>query len=786
MLFEDASEAVGEPGRGGDVVEVRRAGANAARIPGSRWSWSWLLALGLLVAGPSSAPAQSSGVTGHIRYYGGAAAVSGVTVQLHGSDEESTQTDADGLYTFSGTPQGDWEIDPKKTGDAGSGISAFDATQVLQAVVGTRSFDALQMLACDVTGDGTISSLDAARILQYQVGRIARFPVAESCGSDWVFVPDPASAANQRLLAPEMGQGCPRGAISFEPLSGMVQGQDFVAVLFGDCTGNWQPAAPPPDATPSPLHTATVTPGPADTETPMPTVTPSPADTVTPTPTVTPSPADTETPMPTVTPSPADTVTPTPSATDTSAPSPTPSATPPSTSTPSHSPTITKTPTRTRTATRTATATYTATGTRTPTFTRTSTPTRTFTPSATPTVTPTPSPTPTATCPNGIAWNLAAPVEIADQAGGTVWLARTVPTSSGWGVFWLRDEPGFSSTARLYYAHVDFNGQITTGPTHVVDIPRISFRDRYYLAAWHDDHYGLLTSERSTLYYRNMTIDGQLGGKRQVGPPLFTSTIYDQESDGDLDSYPDGFLGVIEGECAGHSCAYAFKLDANGAPTSPPLNLVDYDYTHQFYPRSAFDGAGFAILSVKDIQIATGGVTTKYLPVPGALGSNAKVVPTKEYLWDEFPDIAWNGDHFGAIWTENSARSHDLPWQVHFATFHRTKTASTAIADRVLDVTDEKSPYKFAAQIHAVGADWVVQYSSWQPSGLPLAVYEWLDSSGQSKASLTPFELDVDALGSSVQTDAGHEGTIGIVHGFNAGGDSHIDFRVLDRPHCAP
>jgi hypothetical protein len=742
VLFE-GSEVGCERGTGGEVVEMTNPGAGEVCAAGSRSRWSWLLALVLLAAAAPGglARAQSSGVAGHIRYYRGGAAVSGVTVRLNGASEQTTQTDGDGSYAFTGAPEGDWEVEPAKTGGAGSGISSFDATHVLQAVVGTRSFDALQTLACDVTGDGTVSSLDAARILQYQVGRIDRFPVAESCGSDWVFVPDPASASNQRLVEPEMGQGCPRGAISFEPLSGMVEGQDFVGILFGDCTGNWQPPAPPPSATASPPHTAT--------------------------------------------PSPAATVTPTPRPTHTPAPSPT--AIPPSTPpTPSHSPTITKTPSRTRTATRTATATSTATGTQTRTFTRTSTPTRTFTPSATPTVTQTPSPTPTATCPNGIAWNLGAPVEIADQAGGTVWLARTVPTSSGWGVFWLREDPGFSSTARLYYAHVDFDARITDGPMHVVDIPRISFRDRYYLAAWHDDHYGLLTSERETLYYRNMTIDGRLGGRRQVGPPLFTSTIYDQESDGDLDSYPGGFLGVIEGECAGHSCSYAFKLDADGAPASPPLNLVDYDYTHQFYPRSAFDGAGFAILSVKDIQIATGGVTTKYLPVPGALSSNAKVVPAKEYLWDEFPDVAWNGDHFGAIWTENSARSHDLPWQVHFATFRRTKAASTAIADRVLDVTDEKSPYKFAAQIHAVGADWVVQYSSWQPSGLPLAVYEWLDSSGQSKASLTPFELDVDALGSSVQTDQAHAGTIGIVHGFNAGGDSHIDFQVLDRPRCAP
>jgi hypothetical protein len=74
------------------------------------------------------------------------------------------------------------------------------------------------------------------------VHRLARFPVAQACNSDWAFVPVPASVANQRLIQPRMRAGsCQHGGIALEPLAGSAAGQDFLGILFGDCTGNWQP-----------------------------------------------------------------------------------------------------------------------------------------------------------------------------------------------------------------------------------------------------------------------------------------------------------------------------------------------------------------------------------------------------------------------------------------------------------------------------------------------------------------------------------------------------------------
>jgi hypothetical protein len=127
-------------------------------------------------------------------------------------------------------------------GGANNSITSFDAARTLQHVVELITFNEMQKLACDVTGNGTISSLDAARILQYQVGLITKFDVASACGSDWLFLPTPASIPNQTLIEPQIMSGrCQPGGIDFQPLTPPGFDQDFTAILFGDCTGNWQP-----------------------------------------------------------------------------------------------------------------------------------------------------------------------------------------------------------------------------------------------------------------------------------------------------------------------------------------------------------------------------------------------------------------------------------------------------------------------------------------------------------------------------------------------------------------
>jgi len=155
-----------------------------------------------------------------------------------------TTTDAQGQYTVV-PPPGAYTADPTKLGGDAGAVSSFDASQVLRFVTGLRSFDADELLACDVTGNGTVTAFDAARLLQRVVGIISRLPVGELCGSDWVFVPVPGAEPNQSVVPPLLNGTCGRGRISFDPLASMATGQDFRAILFGDCSGNWQPPAVP-------------------------------------------------------------------------------------------------------------------------------------------------------------------------------------------------------------------------------------------------------------------------------------------------------------------------------------------------------------------------------------------------------------------------------------------------------------------------------------------------------------------------------------------------------------
>jgi hypothetical protein len=139
-------------------------------------------------------------------------------------------------------PDGNWILAPHKRGDRRNGISALDAAYVLQYVAGGRQLDAWQLQACDASASGMLSALDATRILQVTVGLLPELPSAAACGSDWLFVPEPAPVPNQSVTPPLFGAGqCRPGAVGYAPLIGDALGQDFRAVLLGDCTGNWAP-----------------------------------------------------------------------------------------------------------------------------------------------------------------------------------------------------------------------------------------------------------------------------------------------------------------------------------------------------------------------------------------------------------------------------------------------------------------------------------------------------------------------------------------------------------------
>ncbi|MDX2169683.1 MAG: glycoside hydrolase family 44 protein [Deltaproteobacteria bacterium] len=186
-------------------------------------------------ASATATPAATVSVSGALRYYRGAAPVPSVAVGAR-------LTDASGAYTVAAVAGAPLAIAPQRTGGQGAALSSLDAAWILQAIAGTRTLDGDQRLAGDVTGDGTLSTLDAATILSHVVGSVQRLPAAERCGSEWLFVPSPSAAPNQSLTAPALASAtCTMGAIAYTPLSAAANGQDFRAVLLGDVTGNWSP-----------------------------------------------------------------------------------------------------------------------------------------------------------------------------------------------------------------------------------------------------------------------------------------------------------------------------------------------------------------------------------------------------------------------------------------------------------------------------------------------------------------------------------------------------------------
>jgi hypothetical protein len=86
---------------------------------------------------------------------------------------------------------------------------------------------------------------DPNLILECAAGLRTRFPTAEACGSDWIFIPVPHAAINQSVTQPLISAGtCRPGSITFDPISAAAANQDFEAIVIGDCSPSWASEGP--------------------------------------------------------------------------------------------------------------------------------------------------------------------------------------------------------------------------------------------------------------------------------------------------------------------------------------------------------------------------------------------------------------------------------------------------------------------------------------------------------------------------------------------------------------
>jgi len=188
---------------------------------------------------PTATP--TLGIDGVLHYHATGRAVAGAVVRLTGPAPADATTDALGRFTFADVASADWLLVPSKAGGENGALTALDAAYVLQAIRNKRTLSPIQLLAADVSGDGTLTDLDVMLILRRSVGADSQFPIAQACGSDWLFIPTPAPVPNQEVLAPQIAGGaCQPGGVKYSPLATAAAAQDFDAVLFGDVTGNWQ------------------------------------------------------------------------------------------------------------------------------------------------------------------------------------------------------------------------------------------------------------------------------------------------------------------------------------------------------------------------------------------------------------------------------------------------------------------------------------------------------------------------------------------------------------------
>lgn len=164
---------------------------------------------------------------GRVRDLGGAA-LAGVTVELRGAVDDAQASGAGGDYVFRDLPVGDYAVTARRTG--GTDVGGADALAALRVSVGAQTLAGWRALACDVTGDGRVTALDAARILQHAAGALSRFAVATACDSDWLLAP--ATGGAPPVIA---GGTCAPGSLGFAPLAAPVATADFVATAFGDC-----------------------------------------------------------------------------------------------------------------------------------------------------------------------------------------------------------------------------------------------------------------------------------------------------------------------------------------------------------------------------------------------------------------------------------------------------------------------------------------------------------------------------------------------------------------------
>jgi hypothetical protein len=144
-------------------------------------------------------------------------------------------TGTSGTYSLTGFGAGSYTIKPTKPGGPNAAINSFDAARVAQGVAGTVPFVSQnQRFVSDSSGNGSVTSNDAALIAKFAAGLGGAGNVGQ-----WKFfvtgAPSPLPTAPQTY----------NDSRTYASVSGNATGEDFVALLIGEASGNYNTSTNP-------------------------------------------------------------------------------------------------------------------------------------------------------------------------------------------------------------------------------------------------------------------------------------------------------------------------------------------------------------------------------------------------------------------------------------------------------------------------------------------------------------------------------------------------------------
>lgn len=164
-------------------------------------------------------------ISGRITLEDGVTALSGIPVEMTGTENEITLTDNNGNYNFSATPGGSYQIRPYKEVDALNGVSTLDAVLIMRHVLGVQQLNSpYQLIAADVDNSGTLTVNDSIILRSFILGILNSFPSGES----WRFVPS-------SHVFPDPLQPFPfPTVINLDNIAGSQINVNFIGVKLGD------------------------------------------------------------------------------------------------------------------------------------------------------------------------------------------------------------------------------------------------------------------------------------------------------------------------------------------------------------------------------------------------------------------------------------------------------------------------------------------------------------------------------------------------------------------------